>query len=627
MPDVRRNHSEIHHDAPLLDPAAGQVRAGRPPRPGTIDPDTLPAMRLTRLFALSLLIVALLVSALIGSIVVEQWQHYRATRAALQSMELARRAMVAAEKVSYERGPANGVLGDAAPADPAKRERLARVRADSDAALDDLARLLTGAAGPATAQALAAVRDAQAGLSAARRQVDTVSGMPPEQRSSRAVMGAVQSMFDVIPLLLEAVTSLSDAVAEIDSRFIGALTNARLAVELREYAGRIGSQFTAALATDTPLTQAERRALVDLRGRVAQLHDLIERPVRAGGADPRVATAMRQMQERYFGEGLAFIADIERRSDAMEAYGMDAAGFAARYVPYMGSIVALRDVLLDVSIEGAREASTREARGLAIAGTLGLIVLAGLAMLMLDMRRRVLLPLLSATRALIDTASGQAATAPPASARRDEIGDMLRALAVLHANTQEMHRLAHERQRLIEELRELSSTDPLTGALNRRAFDDLARRRLSGTGPDAGAVAIVLFDIDHFKAINDRHGHEAGDQVLRHVADLVRAELRDGEPLARYGGEEFIAMPRRGDLADAAAVAERLRLAIEHGEVPLPDGHRLRVTASFGVAAAPDATFAVDTVIRAADRALYRAKALGRNRVVSTDGIDLPAPA
>lgn len=585
-------------------------------------------MRLTRLFALSLLIVALLVSALISRIVAEQWQHYRTTREALASMELARKAMVAAEKVSFERGPANGVLGDAVPPDPAKRERLNQVRADSDAALDQLARQLADTSGTAAAQALGAVRQARADLQAARQQVDAVSGLHPEQRSAIAVMDAVQSMFDIIPLLLQAVTSLSDAVAEIDSRFIGALTNARLAVELREYAGRIGSQFTAALATGTPLTQAERLGLMDLRGRVAQLHDLIEQPIRAGEADPRVVAAMRQMQDRYFGEGLAFIADIERRSDAMEAYGMDAAGFAARYVPHMGSIVMLRDVLLDVSIEGAREANLREARGLAITGTLGVIVLAGLAALMLDMRRRVLLPLLAATRALIDTAGGQASAAPqPAASRRDEIGDMLRALAVLHANTQEMHRLAHERQRLIEELRELSSTDPLTGTLNRRAFDEAARQRLSGATPDTRSLAIVLFDIDHFKVINDRHGHDAGDQVLCHVANLVRAELRDGEPLARYGGEEFIVMPHGSDLAAATSTAERLREAIESAEMTLPDGQRLRVTASFGVATASDPDVPVGSVIRAADRALYRAKAQGRNRVVSTPAIDVHMPA
>jgi diguanylate cyclase (GGDEF)-like protein len=171
---------------------------------------------------------------------------------------------------------------------------------------------------------------------------------------------------------------------------------------------------------------------------------------------------------------------------------------------------------------------------------------------------------------------------------------------------------------LSDRLAALSTTDPLTGIPNRRALDDhledeLARARRYGT-----PLAVVMLDLDHFKRLNDRHGHAAGDAVLRQVASVLDAEKRRGDTIARFGGEEFVAILSHADEAAAQGWAERVKgrlasMAIEVG------GTILRVTASFGVAGClpGDSGFAGgESLLAAADRALYVAKARGRNRVV-----------
>jgi diguanylate cyclase (GGDEF)-like protein len=163
-------------------------------------------------------------------------------------------------------------------------------------------------------------------------------------------------------------------------------------------------------------------------------------------------------------------------------------------------------------------------------------------------------------------------------------------------------------QRERAKLAELAERDGLTGLYNRRASEGLLGNLLAE--PDADD-ALVLFDIDRFKAINDTHGHPAGDEVLRQVARRCEAVLRRGDLFARWGGEEFLVLVRGARGHGGVLVAESLRAAISGANIE-PAG---RVTASFGVARF-DAGDTVESWLRRADGALYRAKQEGRDRVV-----------
>ena len=166
------------------------------------------------------------------------------------------------------------------------------------------------------------------------------------------------------------------------------------------------------------------------------------------------------------------------------------------------------------------------------------------------------------------------------------------------------------------ELRRLADTDPLTGVLNRRAFDDAAGAACALARAQGVAFAVVTFDLDGFKPLNDRYGHAAGDAALRAMADAARRDLRAGDLIGRLGGDEFaIALPGT-DTALAQRIAERLRqsfarLRVRHGR------EHIRFSASFGVAASDRVAESFARTLDRADAALYRAKNEGRDRVAA----------
>jgi diguanylate cyclase (GGDEF)-like protein len=196
----------------------------------------------------------------------------------------------------------------------------------------------------------------------------------------------------------------------------------------------------------------------------------------------------------------------------------------------------------------------------------------------------------------------------------DFIGRMTSIIAICVENV-----LNHER------LRHIGLTDPLTGVNNRRYLERRLQEEIGRMRRHGNALSCLFIDIDHFKRINDTHGHQIGDEVLREVAARIKAELRLSDALGRFGGEEFVVLLIDAALADAQTVAERIRISIAEPKILMSNGDKLGVTASLGVATltAPESHETLDHVAQAfiarADQALYKAKSEGRNRVVSIE--------
>lgn len=574
-------------------------------------------MRLTRLFLLTTGLLLSLVTALLVRSVWTDWQRVRTAERGLATMERAYLAMTVAEKASAERGPTIPVLNDAEPANPELRARLARFREATDAALEAALAALQGSEAPAAIAAKADLEQARAELATARAEVDRVAGLPYQGRSTpgqRLTRGPIDQMFAVIDTVLGGATMLSASAEEIYPALAVPLVGARYAAELREYAGRLGSQFTTALATQQPLGDQERREIPELMGRIEQLHKLITLQMHVGRPDVTLESALDGMNARYFGISLPFArAQVELGQSG--PLGLDSAAFVSRYVPPMKSIVELRDAMFDLARRSAA-AELGETRHRLIVNTLlGVAVLCIEIAVFLLIRNRVLLPLLRSTRAMNSIMAGEIPEEPPPVTRRDEVGDMKRAVAALREATLRRRTLEREREQLFEQLRIASDTDFLTGLPNRRAFSARATELLAQARRQDWQIALLVFDLDHFKRVNDLHGHQAGDQVLREAADRARTQVRRGELLARLGGEEFVVLATDCRPAQAAQLAERLRSTLADTPMRMSAGP-LPVTASFGVACA-DARLVndLDSLFRDADRALYRAKDLGRNRV------------
>jgi diguanylate cyclase (GGDEF)-like protein len=175
-------------------------------------------------------------------------------------------------------------------------------------------------------------------------------------------------------------------------------------------------------------------------------------------------------------------------------------------------------------------------------------------------------------------------------------------------------------ERISMNFRQASLTDPLTGVTNRRGFFEIGERHLERARLGNEPIAIVMFDLDRFKTINDQFGHAIGDEVLIAFCRLASAQLRPKDLFARIGGEEFVTLLPNTTTQDALRLAERVRSAIEGASHTVEDP-LVRMTVSVGVASPTEGTTALDVLVSAADNALYRAKTAGRNRVELTSSI------
>lgn len=177
------------------------------------------------------------------------------------------------------------------------------------------------------------------------------------------------------------------------------------------------------------------------------------------------------------------------------------------------------------------------------------------------------------------------------------------------------HQDINERKLLESELMRQAYLDPLTGLFNRRHLLAQGDVELSRATRNSSALSVLMLDIDFFKEVNDKYGHQAGDSILQALGNIFQNTLRKINVIARLGGEEFAIILPATDTNTAVSVAERLRKLIADMAVTIPTGLSIKVTVSIGVATLDNQDINIDTILGRADKALYEAKKTGRNKV------------
>lgn len=365
-------------------------------------------------------------------------------------------------------------------------------------------------------------------------------------------------------------------------------------------------------------SSAERRTAVDqVEGRLGTLARHMD-ALEAHGMPPEGVAAMRKARNALLDGALAISALVDEELQARAA-GVPPAPLLARrkrnLLEYQ-SAEAQRLVALATGIatDAERAMATHVDATAERAEHLLALSLAGTAVAVVSLlafrrafRRRVLSRLLALHDAMVDWRSGRPVdtTAEAAAGpRRDEITAMREALTDLLS----------EVDARASDLRHLAQTDSLTGLANRRHFLALADMALKRADRSAEPVTVLVGDVDHFKQVNDEHGHAVGDAALRLVADLWAAHLREIDLTGRWGGEEFIALLPAATASQAAVAAERIREAVEASVVPAGGGV-VGMGISVGIAQRRPAE-SFDALVLRADTALYEAKRAGRNRFV-----------
>lgn len=271
------------------------------------------------------------------------------------------------------------------------------------------------------------------------------------------------------------------------------------------------------------------------------------------------------------------------------------------------------------------EAGFARTRMRLLMGALALFGVLG-AMLFIGLDRLVVRPVRALQQAARRMGEGHLATRAPALGR-SELGElsttMNRMAAALQHERENLEHVVAERTRELQELNtrleRLAVTDGLTGVFNHRRFQEAITAELLRSERHKRPLAVLMIDVDFFKKVNDAMGHPAGDELLRRLAEVLGADLRQTDLIARYGGEEFAVILPETTKSEALQVGERMRTAVEeqiNRDTPWP----VKVTVSVGVATYPEDGKTTEHLIHAADQAMYVAKRQGRNRVVGARG-------
>lgn len=570
------------------------------------------SIRLQHLQWLGGLVVAACCLALGGATLLASLGDYRRFERGTAELDRFQTVMAAASAVSAERVPSNTLMIASAEGRSAAAENLAAARRETDGLIDGAER---DVAAVGDAARMDAVREVRTRLREARGKVDAVAQGADLRGGTR--------MFDAIEALFAAADA-AEAMREVFGRavimrapqisteiFVG-MTASRL----RDQAGRVGGHVVMMLTTDRSEDERIFARLLETMGRLDALGDVVRSYSSVIFADGSVDAAVKAMDKSFFDRALPF-AMLTAQSDARRNT-MNVAEFREEFSPALKSLEELRDLIASSSrrkLESKRvDAAWRVGATSVLTGLVCLILVVLAAMFRASLFR----PLLQARDEVAAIARGD--LSQPAAGRRmsREIREMFDGLTVLRAEQTRKLELERDQSRLTHELKQLSETDLLTGLLNRRALETAAHRLIVDADGRGAPLAVVMFDVDHFKSVNDTYGHAIGDLVLRRIGERLAPLLRPGDSFARFGGEEFIVLLEGVDGAVAVNVAERLRRKL--AEVVMSAELKLKVTGSFGVAmreAGSELTW--DGFVAIADRRLYAAKKAGRNRVVSSD--------
>ncbi|WP_315833979.1 GGDEF domain-containing protein [Bradyrhizobium prioriisuperbiae] len=573
------------------------------------------SLRLRKLYRLAGWITAagcLLLGGLLFAANLDVYQRDRAGARELQRFHL---ALLAANMISAERGPANSRMGAGPATEVQLAEALDAARRRTDESLAALENALHGASSYGTNQKqhLDAVR---VQLRSGRDAIDTVSSQPQEHRDGARVRAAIETMFTAA----DRATSLRDDLGQTIIRSHPSIGTevilSTICSSMREYAGRLGSYVVMMLASSDQPNRELYDRITSTEGRLTELRALASNYASALRDDASVRDLLAEVDRQYFMTALPFARHVADNAVAMSGQ-MSLADFTRQYVPGMAPVEALRELISRVSQQRVLQAQDRTYRMLVLTASLMLSVWVVLLMVGLALHHLLFKPLMVAREQVIALAQDILTEPPRRPQGSEEMAELFDSLQMLREQQRIKKDFELDQEKMAARLKRLSETDPLTGLLNRRALDNLGRKAVAEADRSGKPLALIMFDLDYFKSINDTYGHGVGDVALKCVAAAIQSRLRIGDSFARHGGEEFVVLVQADRTDEGRRIAESLLNVLR--KMVVPDAPDLTVTASFGVAVCKPGSNDWDSLVAKADRRLYLAKRLGRNRVCVDD--------
>lgn len=574
----------------------------------------LPYSSITKRFQSIVVTIYVLTLPLVVWALVNQWMAYAVARDALQDLTTFRMTLDIMVDLSEERAATFRALDDPSPTFMQKQAKLAGVRGKVDGNLERL-RTRFGHASCDTCEGTAAdVNHVESALQEARQSANALLSKAPSERSSAQVSATFDRLVAVGPLVTSIAATNAPSVIRRDPEAVRYLYTAGFAALLRDSGGLLAFQIARALATERTLAPEENTRIEQTIGKINQLYALVRSAVVRLPDLP--SDLLAPVRDRYIGEDMNYVAQVRAELATSGASKPSATAFLDRYFPLMQPIVNIRDSALRLTEARLRADLVKQRALLASIAVAMLLLTAFIGVMTRQFHKQIVRPFVEARRSILAIATGDLSATVARPAYEGEIHDLFDAIDALKENSKHRLQLELERDLLLAELRELADTDPLTGLLNRRAFEASAERLLADRRDANAYVVLTSFDIDHFKRINDTYGHETGDRALIRLAELCREAWRAGDILGRIGGEEFAVLASTGHPDESQRPAQRLMELLHRETIAAIDGRIFSMTVSFGVTLARkgDAP-SLEALLRDADTLLYRAKNSGRDRI------------
>ncbi|WP_375591651.1 GGDEF domain-containing protein [Chitiniphilus eburneus] len=581
-------------------------------------------LTLDQKFQLCSLVIVLITAALAGQLIYHSYREFRLNQKSLENLTLYHAVLNTANVLAAERGETFRLISDLRVHDYPQRRAVAQARRRSDGELNQIAALIKRHQEDFVVS-IQAMEQARQDLTRARELADAVADKPLTRRSGTEITQAIEASYRVARDLRPALAEMGIHAAETDRRISYAVVMSRMVGFAREYAGRVAAQLMVPLIKREAIDTERQQRIAFLRERLDDLTEGFARHMGSYRTQPGVQQARAAMERDYFGEGYRLLDEVLQQGSHSGDRLPSVMAFTDRYTHAMRSVEQMQERIIEAAAEQSRQGVVDAKHEAVQVLLLCCTLIAALIALLYTSRRRLLLPLLQARHGIIELAEGN--LMPLRRPRSGpEVEQLFEAIDTLRFSQEKRTQAEQRLSQLTQQLKRQAKTDVLTGVHNRRALEEIGEQLLTHAALGAWRVGLVMFDIDHFKKVNDVHGHPVGDLVLKMVAQTVLETCRNEDNVGRFGGEEFIVLVPLADAKAVRAVAEKLRRVIAGASVQLPGGRTLSVTASFGVSLSCARSTWGDLVSEA-DTALYQAKHSGRNCVVGLEPAENSASA
>ncbi|MDP1443509.1 GGDEF domain-containing protein [Acinetobacter schindleri] len=549
--------------------------------------------------AMSVIILCLLFICI--PLIVNSTQSYLKAVRTSDELHALQEVAILANKISKERAPANKVLSSTPEEIHQRQQELEIYRKEVDQQFEHTAKVLQQVGFPHLSQRLeSAVRPS---LEQGRLHIDSYAKIPWEQRNAQALDQAIAAMFkawDSCRTILKGVVIASNTTSTSQNNFISQIL---FLSDLRDQAGRAASIIMAYVTFDQPIPAANLTRAMQLQYRIHYLWDLIGTLQPEEDKTEEFNRLHNAVDTVFIQKGLPIVSSLVEESIQQVPYHLTGTELTNAMVDKFATVVDLQSYLLEYSNQVAEREKSSHLQQLLWTVLLSFVSLGAAIATMIFARKSVFQPLIEA-RQILFTLSENGDTKALSSNAHTKSESLFTAI-------QRLQQMLQQRDALEFRLKNIAHSDPLTGLANRFALEEYTRF-LESHPSQFSQTCLMIIDIDHFKQVNDQHGHIIGDEVIQFVAQCLKDNVRTSDLLVRYGGDEFLVLIENIDFDNARKIADKIRSEVEDAYILSENGDQIQVSVSVGGAIGAQSWISLFTK---ADKALFVAKGQGRNAV------------